>query len=64
MNKTQIAQADEVLIVYTGCKAAPITFPGQATGKNYQFSKNSRIQVVKEPDVPGLIGIGVFERAK
>lgn len=52
------------MVVYTGCKAAPITFPGEATGKNYQFCKDTRIQSVKEPDVPGLIGIGVFERAK
>lgn len=63
LNRAQIAEAGEVKVVYTGCKTAPITFPGEATGKNYQFSTGGRIQIVKEPDVDGLLRIGLFRRA-
>lgn len=62
LNKQQIAQAGEALLEYTGLKAAPITVPGPATRKDYRFSKFDRVQSVREPDIPGLIRLGVFRR--
>lgn len=62
LNAQQVAEAGEVLLEYTGEKAAPITVAGPATGKNYRFSKFDRIQAVKEPDVSGLIAVGAFRR--
>lgn len=62
LNAQQVAQAGEVLLEYTGEKAAPITVSGPATGKDYRFSKFDRVQAVKEPDVSGLIAVGAFKR--
>lgn len=62
LNAQQVVEAGEVLLEYTGRKAAPITVSGPATGKNYRFSKFDRIKSVKEPDVPGLIQVGAFRR--
>ena len=55
-------QEGEILLTYTGLKAAPITVAGPVTGRNYQFSKFSHIKPVAEVDVPGLIAVGVFQR--
>lgn len=62
LSAQQVAQAGEVLLEYTGEKAAPITVSGPATGKDYRFSKFDRVKSVKEPDVPGLIAVGAFRR--
>jgi len=61
-NIVQEPQSGEVLLTYTGLKAAPITVAGPVTGKGYQFSKFSRIKPVAEVDIPGLIAVGVFQR--
>ena len=53
-------QQGEVLLTYTGVRAAPITIEGPVTGKGYQFSKFNRTKPVAEIDVPGLVGIGIF----
>ena len=60
-NIVQEPQSGEVLLTYTGLKAAPITVPGPVTGKGYQFSKFNRVKPVAEVDVPGLIQTGSFE---
>ena len=61
-NIVQEPQSGEVLLTYTGLKAAPITVPGPITGKNYQFSKFNHTKPVSADDVPGLIAVGVFQR--
>ena len=61
-NIVQEPQLGEVLLTYTGLKAAPITVSGPVTGKNYQFSKFNNIKPVAAEDVLGLIAVGVFQR--
>lgn len=56
-----VPQSGEVMITYTGQKAAPITIAGPVTGKNYQFSKFNHTKPVAEIDVSGLIKVGVFK---
>ena len=60
--RQRIAESGVVIIRYTGCKAAGITFPGGVSGKGYQFSKNSPVAPVLECDASSLLSLNVFER--